>query len=166
MHPAALPLEELERQCDVTRTRRSGPGGQHRNKVETAIVIAHRPSGLRGEASERRSQSENLAVAWQRLRVVLALGMRTSWESDRQPLSLWQQRARGGKISINPDHADFGPLLADVLDRLAAVDWEPAAVAESLGVSNSQLVKFLKLEQRALQQLNDARSERGLHPLH
>jgi hypothetical protein len=166
MHPAALPLEELERQCDVTRTRRSGPGGQHRNKVETAIVIVHRPSGLRAEASERRSQSENLAVAWQRLRVVLALGVRRPWVNDRLPLPLWHERARGGKISINPDHADFGPLLADVLDRLAAVDWEPAAVAESLGVSNSQLVKFLKLESRALQQLNDARSERGLRPLH
>ena len=36
MHPAELPIPELLRQCEVVHTRRSGPGGQHRNKVETA----------------------------------------------------------------------------------------------------------------------------------
>ena len=84
MHPAALPWEELERQCDIKRTRGSGPGGQHRNKVETAIVITHRESGIRGEASERRSQAQNLAVAWNRLRVALALGVRTSWPATKR----------------------------------------------------------------------------------
>ena len=40
-HPCDLQLEDLLARCQVTRTRGSGPGGQHRNKVETAIVIKH-----------------------------------------------------------------------------------------------------------------------------
>ena len=67
-HPAAVPAVDLLKDCAVERTRRSGPGGQHRNKVETAIVLTHRPTGIQAEASERRSQPENLAVATFRLR--------------------------------------------------------------------------------------------------
>jgi len=165
MHPAALPAEELSRLCDVQRTRGSGPGGQHRNKVETAIVITHRDSGIRGEASERRSQAQNLAVAWQRLRVALAMGVREPRKIDQPPSELWRSRVRGGKISINPDHEDFGVLLAELLDILVAAEGDVTAAAELLGISSSQIVKFLKLEPRAMQQLNQLRRERGLRAL-
>ena len=165
MHPAALPVEELSRLCDVQRTRGSGPGGQHRNKVETAIVIKHRDTGIRGEASERRSQAQNLAVAWQRLRVALALGVREPRSIDQPPSELWRSRVRGGKISVNPEHEDFGVLLAELLDILVAAEGDVAAAAERLGISSSQVVKFLKLEPRALQQLNRLRRERGLRAL-
>ena len=37
IHPAALPFDALLKECEVRRLRRSGPGGQHRNKVETAV---------------------------------------------------------------------------------------------------------------------------------
>src|SRR4051794_13878872 len=74
LHPACVPTAALLLQCEVRRQRRSGPGGQHRNKVETAVVLVHGPTGIRGEASERRSQTQNLKVAVQRLRVKLAIG--------------------------------------------------------------------------------------------
>ena len=57
--------------------RRSGPGGQHRNKVSTAVVITHRPTGVRAEANERRSQAENHREAVRRLRVRLAVEVRS-----------------------------------------------------------------------------------------
>lgn len=57
-HPAAIDPDELLRQCDEKRIRRGGPGGQHRNKVETAVVLHHRPTGMTAEASERRSLAE------------------------------------------------------------------------------------------------------------
>lgn len=165
MHPATLPLDELQRQCQIARTRRSGPGGQHRNKVETAVVITHQPSGIRGEASERRSQAQNQDVAWQRLRVQLALELRTDWPADRELSPLWRTRSKGGKLSVNPEHADFPALLAEALDRLVTLDFDVTLAAEQLGVSSSQLVKFLKLEPQALQQLNLARQQRGQHLL-
>ena len=43
--------EALAGQCLITRGRASGPGGQHRNKVETAISILHKQSGQVGQAS-------------------------------------------------------------------------------------------------------------------
>ena len=52
-HPAALDPERLLAACDATRTRRSGPGGQNRNKVETAVILRHRPTGIQAEANER-----------------------------------------------------------------------------------------------------------------
>ncbi len=50
-HLAALDLKRLASGCEFRRTRRSGPGGQNRNKVETAIVLVHRPSGIVAEAT-------------------------------------------------------------------------------------------------------------------
>jgi hypothetical protein len=75
MHPVFLDDEGLLALCRVERTRGSGPGGQHRNKVATAVRLVHEPTGLVGQASERRSQAENLRVALRRLRLELALGV-------------------------------------------------------------------------------------------
>lgn len=163
MHPASLPLETLARDCQVTRTKRGGPGGQHRNKVETAIVITHLPSEIRAQAAEERSQAQNLDQAWQRLRVQLALGIR----SDAVAVStLWQLRTRGGKLHVNPTHPDFPALLAEALDALAKLDWDLPAAVERLGVTSSQLIKFLKLEPQALALLNNVRAARGQKPYH
>jgi len=57
----------LARVCEVRFVRGSGPGGQHRNKTETGVQITHPPSGIVVTATERRSQSQNKAVAMQRL---------------------------------------------------------------------------------------------------
>ena len=50
VHPAALDVELLLRDCDLNRSRAGGPGGQHRNKVETAVTVMHRPTGISGSA--------------------------------------------------------------------------------------------------------------------
>ena len=52
-HPSALESEILLRGCTERRVRRSGPGGQHRNKVETGVVLRHESTGVEAEASER-----------------------------------------------------------------------------------------------------------------
>jgi protein subunit release factor B len=57
--------------CDVETLRGSGPGGQHRNKTESAVRLRHRETGIVAQASERRSQHQNMEVAAERLRVLL-----------------------------------------------------------------------------------------------
>ena len=45
----------------------SGPGGQHKNKTESAVRLTHLPSGITVTASERRSQFQNREAALERL---------------------------------------------------------------------------------------------------
>src|SRR6202161_2135061 len=81
-HPAALDPELLAAECDFRATRRSGPGGQNRNKVETAVILTHRPTGISAQASERRTQGENRRVALHRLRLELAMMVRRPIQRD------------------------------------------------------------------------------------
>jgi hypothetical protein len=164
-HPAALDPAELARDCVPTFTRRSGPGGQNRNKVETAVILRHGPTGLTAEAAERRSQLANYKEALFRLRLNLALGVRTPVEPATPPGDLWLARCRGGRISVSPEHDDFPAMLAEALDRLDACANDVKAAAAALGCTPSQLTRFLKGEPRALLRVNQARQEKGLRPL-
>jgi protein subunit release factor B len=61
-------LEILKRQVVVETYRSSGPGGQRKNKTETAVRIKHLPSGITVIATEYRSQAQNRELAFKRLR--------------------------------------------------------------------------------------------------
>ena len=170
VHPARLPLEQLLAECDIRRLKRSGPGGQHRNKVETAVVITHRPTGTTAEANERRSQSENHRQAVFRLRKRLALEVRTDQgeSPDRnlpEPSLLWRSRCVNRRIAIREDHADFPALLAEVLDLWVQSGKDIKLAADHLDCTVSQLVKFLKIEPRALGLINTDRQSQGLAAL-
>ena len=59
--------DSLERDSDLEFFIASGPGGQHRNKVETGVRLTHHPSGISVTATERRSQHANREVAYERM---------------------------------------------------------------------------------------------------
>lgn len=60
--------EILLREVRFHPFRGGGPGGQHRNKVESAVRLVHPPSGIMVVASEHRLQGRNRDLALQRLR--------------------------------------------------------------------------------------------------
>lgn len=60
-----------EEELIVEHLRRSGPGGQHRNRRSTGIRLTHRPTGIVVMATERRSQAQNLEEARRRLEAIL-----------------------------------------------------------------------------------------------
>ena len=88
-HPATLDAEALLAECEVGRGRSGGPGGQHRNKVETLVLLTHRPTGIEAHAGERRSVRDNTRVAVFRLRLALARGVRTGVATGDQRSELW-----------------------------------------------------------------------------
>jgi hypothetical protein len=161
--PARLPLDQLLSECVTRRTRRSGPGGQHRNKVETAVVIEHLPTATSAEASERRSQEQNHQVAIHRLRVKLAIDYRG--QADDLPSEMWKNRIRGKRIAVNTEHEDFPVLLAELLDTIFAHGFNMSAAAEQLRVTSSQLTKLLKQEREAWAMVNRQRQTLGMPPL-
>src|SRR5262245_26393637 len=120
MHSACIPVETLLRDCDVRHERRRGPGGQHRNKSASAVVIRHKPTGSEGQAAERRSQFDNHRNAVKRLRMNLALEVRMASLADSSPSVLWKSRCHDGKIVVSEDHNDFPSMIAEAMDVLAS----------------------------------------------
>ena len=56
-----------EADLEETFARSSGPGGQHVNKVSTAVTLRHGPSGLSVTVQDSRSQAVNRKLARERL---------------------------------------------------------------------------------------------------
>jgi ribosome-associated protein len=63
----ATDVATLEKEVIVEPYRAPGPGGQRKNRKETAVRLTHPPSGITVVASERRSQAQNREVAFDRL---------------------------------------------------------------------------------------------------
>lgn len=63
-----IDIRGLKKQIIIETFRSRGPGGQRKNKTETAVRLKHPPSGITVIAKEHRSQSQNLKVALERLR--------------------------------------------------------------------------------------------------
>ena len=166
-HPSTIKPDDLMRDCEVKRTKGSGPGGQHRNKVETAIAITHTPTSLSAQATESRSQATNAKQALFRLRLRLALKCRTASDDDgaTPPSALWSSRTKSGKVAVNENHADFPALLSEALDACWERQGDVKAAAEGFGVSSSQLVKLLAKTPEALQFVNQVRASEGLGAL-
>ena len=59
---------KLEKEIEVTFFKSSGPGGQRKNKRETAVRIYHPSSGITVIATEHRSQAKNRELAFERLK--------------------------------------------------------------------------------------------------
>jgi len=159
-HPADLDDEKLLRFCRETRTRRGGPGGQHRNKVETAIVLLHEPTGITAEASERRSQAENRRVALLRLRLNLAIECRVV--RNKAPSPRWQKRVQHGRLAISVDHQEYAPLVAEAFDHLVTCDGDMRRAAETLHVTPTQLTNLFRKDNSVWSALQKDRSDRGL----
>lgn len=56
------------RDIDVKTYRGSGPGGQHRNKTDSAVRLTHRPTGAVACSEQERSQHRNKEIALERLK--------------------------------------------------------------------------------------------------
>jgi protein subunit release factor B len=61
-------IDNLKKETKLIYYKSSGPGGQRKNKKETAVKLYHIPTGIKVIATEFRSQAENRKLAFNRLK--------------------------------------------------------------------------------------------------
>jgi hypothetical protein len=164
--------QQLLAQCEVDTYRASGPGGQKRNKTSSAVRLRHLPSGLIVIAEESRSQHENRARAFRRLRHALYLKIRDNMPTEAlNPEALAahpdyrQARNGGGRLELGRKDPRFWPAVGVVLDVLQAVGARVSEAAVPLGVSTGNLIDFLASDPKVWEQANALRARFGLKPL-
>ena len=135
----------LLKKCREERYKASGPGGQRRNKVVTAIRLRHPATGIVVQAEESRYLKQNRARALRRVRDRIALELRASFDLASPPVvpELEAQKMAGGKLSVNPNNPSYPIILATLLDAIEATG-SYAKAAHALGITTSQLLRFLR----------------------
>lgn len=98
--PTETELRIDPRDLDETFTRGSGPGGQHRNKTETCVVLKHKPTGISVRIEDGRSQKQNrdLALAVLRARLLQAAKEKKAMELARLRKEQAGSGMRGDKV--------------------------------------------------------------------
>jgi AraC-like DNA-binding protein len=165
-----LRLEDivLLAQCEVDRFRASGPGGQKRNKTDSAVRLRHAPTSLAVEAVESRSQHENRARALRRLRLEIALNARAEIdEATALPEELAEalRAGKGRALSVGRRDVRYPAVIAALFDRIEAVGWQLSTAAEELGISISSLARFLESDPVVWRSAQERRQALGMTAL-
>jgi len=152
-------------QCEVDRYRASGPGGQHRNKTESAVRLRHKLTGISAIGEDSRSQAENKVHAVRRLRAALSLGVRepTAGISPRLASFVAAGTAPlGAKTRLT---GEFWAAVGELLDLLVANQLEIGTTAQQLGITTGALSKLLLHDDQVARAINDLRRAKGMRPL-
>lgn len=139
--------ESLLAQCRVDTYRGSGPGGQKRNKTSNAVRLVHAPSGCTVTATEARSLAENKKRALRRMRLKLASELREPVDLvSFAPPDWFVQIRRNRRIEASPRHPFYAATAGLLLDLLAELSGNAAAVGVNLGVTTSAVIRLLEGE--------------------
>jgi hypothetical protein len=161
--------DALIAQCEVDRYRASGPGGQHRNKTESAVRLRHRLTGVTAIGEDSRSQAENKLHAVRRLRAAIALEVREPVALDGfVPSPRLAALAAGGTAPLGAKTRQTGAYwagIAELLDLLVAGGLEIGKTAQRLGLTTGALSKLLLHDDAVARTVNDLRRARGMRPL-
>jgi hypothetical protein len=161
--------DALIAQSEVDRYRASGPGGQHRNKTESAVRLRHKLSGVTAIGEDSRSQAENKLHAVRRLRAAIALGFREPVALEGYaPSARLARLIAGGTAPLGAKTrltAEYWAAIAELLDLLVAGELEIATTAQRLGITTGALSKLLLHDEQVARVVNDLRRGRAMRPL-
>ena len=171
----ALDDAALLAQCRSDAYKASGPGGQHRNKVSSAVRLRHGPTGLTVHGDDSRSQHENRRRALQRLRMHLACDVRQGFDPARveapAPVAACVFTARGGanaggrRLRIGRKDHRFWRVAGFLLDALDACEGRLSEAAAVLGITTSNLASVLKQDRQLHAAAQRLRKSHGHGPI-
>jgi len=99
--------EIAERDIEVFTTKDSGPGGQHRNKTESCVVMRHKPTGIEAKASAKsQHQNRRTARAMLEARVRAVVDAKAASSQARNRKSQVGSGMRGDKIRTYREQDD------------------------------------------------------------
>ena len=156
---------QLLAECDVDTFRGPGPGGQKRNKTDSAVRLRHKPTGLIVIAGESRSQHENRTRALKRLREALALRIRHA-VTDATPDAIRACIDKSGRLNVGRRDARYLPAAGALLDLLVAHEGSVGDVAKGLGLTTGNVSGFLTGDGDVMTEANRIRTAFGQKPLH
>ncbi len=166
--------EQLLKCCDVHIYKASGPGGQHRNKVSSAVRLRHRETGINATANDSRSQHTNRTQAMRRLRMNISTKLRSPIDLEssvippvlkeciftpKKPNNTTDATSR---LGIGRKDARFWEVAAILLDMLDAAQGQLGIVARKLNISTGNLTKILKSDRHLLAATQEIRKNRNL----
>jgi len=161
--------DALIAQCEVDRYRASGPGGQHRNKTESAVRLRHKLTGVSAIGEDSRSQSENKLHAVRRLRSAIALEVREPVAIETfVPSARLAAFAAAGTAPLGAKTrltGEYWAAVGELLDLLVAGNLEIGTTAQRLGITTGALSKLLLHDEQVGRVVNDLRRAKGMRPL-
>jgi hypothetical protein len=161
--------DALIAQCEVDRYRASGPGGQHRNKTESAVRLRHKLLGVSAIGEDSRSQAENKVHAVRRLRSAIALDIREPVGLEHYaPSPRLASMIAGGTAPLGAKTkltGEYWAAIAELLDLLVAGDLEIGTTAQRLGITTGAMSKLLLHDDQVGRAVNDLRRAKGMRPL-